>query len=98
MRALLGAGTPKEVASFTNAFVFVIHAADAIAIVVVAAFDAEIAVLILAIASRRCLIISVLHFVTGLLMALDRAVSLRSDLETGPLTPAAPSGQLANGR
>ena len=50
MRALLGAGTPKEVASFTNAFVFVSHAADAIASVVVAAFDAEIAVLILAIA------------------------------------------------
>ena len=50
MRALFGAGTPKEVASFTNALVFVIHAADAIAIVVVAAFDAEIAVLILAIA------------------------------------------------
>ena len=52
MRALLGAGTPKEVASFsfTNALVFVIHAADAIAVVVVAAFDAEIAVLILAIA------------------------------------------------
>jgi len=50
MRALLGAGTPKEVASFTNALVFVIHAAGAIAMVVVAAFDAEIAVLILAIA------------------------------------------------
>jgi hypothetical protein len=50
MRALLGAGTPKEVASFTNAFVIVIHAADAIATVVVAAFEAEIAVLIFAIA------------------------------------------------
>ena len=50
MRTLLGAGTPKEVASFANAFVFVIHAADAIAIVVVASLDAEIAILILAIA------------------------------------------------
>ena len=50
MRALLGAGTPKEVAGFTNAFLIVIHTADAIAIVVVAAFDAEIAILILAIA------------------------------------------------
>jgi len=50
MLTLLGAGTPKEVASFANAFVFVIHAADAIAIVVVASLDAEIAILILAIA------------------------------------------------
>jgi hypothetical protein len=49
MRALFGAGTPKEVPSFTSAFVFVIHAADATAIVVVAACVGEIAVLVLAI-------------------------------------------------
>jgi len=35
---------------FTNALVFVIRAADTIALVVVVAFDAEIAVLILALA------------------------------------------------
>src|SRR5215472_7111924 len=50
MRALFGAGTPKEVAIFTNALVFVIHTEDAIAILVVAALDAEVAVLVLAIA------------------------------------------------
>jgi transposase len=50
MRALLGAGTPREMAAIGNAVVCVIHAADTIAIVVVAAFDAQTAVLVLAIA------------------------------------------------
>ena len=50
MRALLGAGTPKEVAAITNPVVFVMHAPDTFAIVVVAVFEAEVAVLILAIA------------------------------------------------
>ena len=50
MRALLGAGTPKEMAAIRNAVVCIIHAANAIAVVVVAAFDDEIAALVLAIA------------------------------------------------
>ena len=50
MRALLGAGTPKEMAAIRNAVVFIIHAEDTIAIVVVAVFDAEIAALVIAIA------------------------------------------------
>ena len=50
LRALLGAGTPREMAALTNAVVCVIHAADAIAIVVVVAFDAEVAALVIAIA------------------------------------------------
>src|SRR6202140_607735 len=50
MRALLGAGTPKEVAAIRNAVVCIIHAQDTIAIVVVAAFDDEIAAVVLAIA------------------------------------------------
>ena len=50
MRALLGAGTPRETAAIRNAFVFVIHAADAIAIVIVAAFDADLAAQIIAVA------------------------------------------------
>ena len=48
MRALLGAGTPKEMAAIRNAVVFIIHAQDTIAIVVVAVFDAEIAALAIA--------------------------------------------------
>ena len=50
MRALFGAGTPKEMAAIRNAVVFIIHAQDTIAIVVVAVFDAEIAALVIAIA------------------------------------------------
>ena len=50
MRALLGAGTPKEMAAITNPVVFVMHAPDTFAIVVVAVFEAEVAVLILAVA------------------------------------------------
>ena len=50
MRALFGAGTPKEAAAIRNAVVVVIHAQDSIAIVVLAVFDAEVAVLVLAIA------------------------------------------------
>src|ERR1700682_4476512 len=50
MRALFGAGTPKEMAAIRNAVVFIIHAQDTIAIVVVAVFDAEMAALVIAIA------------------------------------------------
>src|ERR1700681_374507 len=45
MRALFGAGTPKEVAAIRNAFLFVIDAQDTVAIVVLAVFDAEVAAL-----------------------------------------------------
>ena len=50
MRALFGAGTPKEVAAIRNAFLFVIDAQDTVAIVVLAVFDAEVAALVIAIA------------------------------------------------
>src|SRR6202521_5381942 len=50
MRALLGAGTPKEMAAIRNAFLFVIHARNTVAIVVLAVFDAEVAALVIAIA------------------------------------------------
>jgi transposase len=50
MRALFGVGTPKEAAAIKNAVVFAIHSEDTIVIAFVAAFDAEIAVLVLAIA------------------------------------------------
>jgi transposase len=49
MRALFGAGTPREAAGIGHAFVFVIYAPDTIAIVASAVLDAEVAVLILAI-------------------------------------------------
>jgi hypothetical protein len=48
MRALFGAGTPREAAAAWNAFVFVIQAAQAIVVVVVAACDAQIAALVIA--------------------------------------------------
>jgi DDE family transposase len=50
MRALFGAGTPKEAAACTDAAILVIHAQDTVAIVVLAVFDAEITALVIAIA------------------------------------------------
>ena len=50
MRALFGTGTPKEAAAIKNVALFVIQGADTIAIVLVIAFDAEIATLVIAIA------------------------------------------------
>ena len=50
MRALFGAGTPREAAAAWNAFVFVIQAAQAIVVDVVAACDAQIAALVIAVA------------------------------------------------
>jgi len=49
MRALFGAGTPKEVTAIRNAFLFVIHARDTVAILVLAVFDADVAALAIAI-------------------------------------------------
>ena len=49
MRALFGAGTPREAANLRFAFLFVIQAADTIAFVIIAASDARTAALILAI-------------------------------------------------
>ena len=53
MRALFGAGTPREAAAARNAFVFVIQPAQAIVVVVVAACDAQIAALVIAVAPDR---------------------------------------------
>ena len=50
MRALFGAGTPREAAAIQNAVLFVIQGADTIAFVLAIAFDAEIATLVIAIA------------------------------------------------
>jgi hypothetical protein len=47
MRALFGVGTPREAAAASNAFVFVIQAAEAIVVVVLAACDAQIAALVI---------------------------------------------------
>ncbi len=47
MRALFGAGTPKEAAAIANAFVFIIYVQDTTAIVLFAVFDAEVAVLVI---------------------------------------------------
>ena len=41
MRALFGAGTPKEAAVIRTAFLFVIQTAEAITVVIVAVFDAR---------------------------------------------------------
>lgn len=49
MRALFGAGTPREAAAIGNAFVFIIYVQDTIAIVLFAVFDAELAVLVIVI-------------------------------------------------
>ena len=51
MRALFGAGTPKETAVIRNAFLFVIQTAEAITVVIVVVFDADVAALIIAVAS-----------------------------------------------
>ena len=40
MRALFGAGTPKETAVIRNAFLFVVQTAEAITVMIVAVFDA----------------------------------------------------------
>jgi transposase len=50
MRALFGAGTPREAAALQNAVLFVIQGADTIAFVLVTAFNTEIATLVVAIA------------------------------------------------
>jgi len=50
MRALFGAGTPKEAAAARNVAMLVIHAQDTVAIVVLAEFDGEVAALVIAIA------------------------------------------------
>ena len=49
MRALFGAGTPREAANARFAFLFVIQTAEAIAFVIFAASDAETAALIVAV-------------------------------------------------
>ena len=46
MRALFGAGTPREAAALQNAVLFVIQGADTIAFVLVIAFNTEIATLV----------------------------------------------------
>ncbi len=51
MRALFGAGTPREAASARVAFLFLIQAADTIAFVILAASDAETAALIVAVSA-----------------------------------------------
>jgi hypothetical protein len=51
MRALFGAGTPKETAVIRNAFLFVIQTAEAITLMIVAVFDADWRRLIIAVAS-----------------------------------------------
>jgi hypothetical protein len=50
MRALFGAGTPREAAAARNAFVFIIQAAEAVVMVFVAACDEQIAVLVITVA------------------------------------------------
>ena len=52
MRALFGAGTPREAASARFAFLFIIHAGDTIAFVIIAASDAETEALIVAISCK----------------------------------------------
>jgi transposase len=42
MRALFGAGTPKEKAAMKAVFLFVVHAGEAITVVIVAASDADV--------------------------------------------------------
>jgi transposase len=49
MRALFGAGTPKETAAMKAAFLFVIHAAEAITVVIVAASDGDVEALIISV-------------------------------------------------
>lgn len=49
MRALFGAGTPREAVNVRFAFLFVIQDADRIAFVIIAGSDAEMAALIVAV-------------------------------------------------
>ncbi len=49
MRALSGAGTPRAGGNVRCAFLFVIQAADTVAFVILAASDAEMAALIVAV-------------------------------------------------
>jgi transposase len=49
MRALLGAGTPKQIAAMKAAFLFVIQAAEAITVVMVAASDMDVEALIISV-------------------------------------------------
>ena len=52
MRALFGAGTPKETAAIKAAFLFVIQAAKASTVVIVAASDGDVEVLIISVAQH----------------------------------------------
>ena len=52
MRALFGAGTPKEAAAIRSAVVLVIHAPDTITMVVLAVLDAQVAILVITITAR----------------------------------------------
>ena len=52
MRALFGAGTPKEAANVRFAFLFIIQAAETIAFAIIAASDAETDALIVAISCK----------------------------------------------
>jgi transposase len=49
MRALFGAGTPKQIAAMKAAFLFVIQAAEAITVVMVAASDMDVEALIISV-------------------------------------------------
>jgi len=49
MRALFGAGTPREAAAIRNAFVFVVQTAETIAFVILARSGAETAALMVAV-------------------------------------------------
>jgi len=51
MRALFGAGTPKDTAVIRNALLLVIQTAEAITVMIVAVFDADWRRLIIAVAS-----------------------------------------------
>ena len=52
MRALFGAGTPREAANARFAFLFIIQAAHTIAFVILVESDAEIAALIVAVTAE----------------------------------------------
>jgi transposase len=50
MRALVGAGTPREAKVVRNAFVFIVQAAEAVVVVIIAACDEQIAALVITVA------------------------------------------------
>ena len=52
MRGLFGAGTPREAADVRFAFLFVIHASETVAFVILTACDAETAALMVAITAE----------------------------------------------